>query len=233
MSVNIVAGLTGSGKTFFVTNYVLPLLDKKLDTDWKFKANYHIDANHLSRKVDFFSDPMEIVNFRKCVVLIDDAPIWFGSRQWSRFPVELQDLIVNNRKNGLQVWATCQFFESIDRTIRENCHGYWECKKAFGSDEYAKNPWGLIVARKYPPRMYDKIRRKHLDKQYLWINKKRTSVYDTYEVVTKPEDYEQRASILTPSQKRVVKKRIKAVKKEVEKVTDLENRRIRLQITRG
>lgn len=213
----MVCGLTGSGKTYFIINKILPELDKKLDPSWQFKANCHVNDDFLSRKVEYFTDFKDIYNFKKCVVIVDDAGIWFGARQWNKFPIELQDVIINNRKNGLKMWLSTQFLENVDRTIRDNLHEYWECEKKFGTDENAQNPFGLIVARRYRPRQYDKVRRNALKSRWVWITKNGASRYDTYEIIKRP-----------PENKKELRQRIKEQKVEnatVEALTEKQKRR--------
>jgi hypothetical protein len=182
MAIHIITGLTGTGKTYFMTRLAQKMVqDAKID--WSLYANYHLKAEGFAKRPIYFDNPMDFLKMERAIVLIDDGAIWFGSRQWAKLPWEVQHKIINNRKDGIQVFVTTQFFESLDRTFRENCHKYYECEKLIGSQEHSEKIWGIIRVRRFPPRLYDKIRRKPLETHYFFLRKKYADLYDTYEKV--------------------------------------------------
>ncbi len=182
MAIHIITGLTGTGKTYFMTRIAQQFITES-GGKWALYGNYHLKESGFLVKPNFINNPAEFLNIEKAVVLIDDGAVWFGARQWLKLPWEIQHKIINNRKDAIQVFVTTQFFESLDRTFRENCHKYYECEKLIGSSEHSKNVWGVIRVRRYAPRFYDKIRRKPLETRYLFIRKKYTDLYDTYEKI--------------------------------------------------
>jgi len=188
MAIHIITGLTGTGKTYFMTRLAQKMVQDTKQS-WSLFANYHLKQDAFTIKPEYFDNPMAFLDMERAIVLIDDGAIWFGSRQWSKLPWEVQHKIINNRKDGIQVFVTTQFFESLDRTFRENCHKYYECEKIMGSGEHAAKIWGIIRVRRFPPRTYDKIRRKSLETRYFVLRKKYTDLYDTYEkIIPRPFD---------------------------------------------
>jgi hypothetical protein len=183
MSINIVCGLTGSGKTYFVVRRILEEM-KKLPKNFILVTNTHINLpKDFDREVRYISSPKDLLEIEMAVVVIDDAGIWFASRQWDRLDPRIQDKIINNRKDGLRVWVTTHFMEGIDKYIRLNAHQYWEAEKVMGSDEFAEKVWGIIRVKRFHPRMHDKIRRKRLETKTYLLRDKYIKLYDTYEKV--------------------------------------------------
>jgi hypothetical protein len=183
MSVTIISGLTGTGKTYFMTK--LALKHAIAFPDMPIYANYHINNDLFPKKIEYFDDPEKLSDISHALVLIDDGAIWFNNRRWHEFSYDLQYKIINNRKDGLKIYVTTQYFEGIESTIRENCHFYYECEKLIGSGEFSKKIWGIIRVRQYYPRLHDKIRRKPLSSKYFLLRKKYTDMYDTYEKITR------------------------------------------------
>jgi len=211
MSISIITGLTGSGKTYFMTREALKLSEKLPNVP--ILANYHV--KDFPRKVEYFDNPNFLLNIEKAIVLIDDGAIWFNSRRWHEFSYDLQYKIINNRKDGLKIYVTTQYFDGIESTIRENCHYYYECTKLFGSGEFSEKVWGVIRARQYYPRLHDKIRRKPISSKYFFLKKKYVDLYDTYEKINP----------LVPKDKAYKKEAIKQHKKQEKKYKIIRKKR--------
>jgi hypothetical protein len=159
---------------------------ENLPKDFILCANTHIDLPaNFNREIRYINSPRELLDIERAIVVIDDAGIWFASRQWDKLDPRIQDKIINNRKDGLRIWVTTQFLEGIDKYIRLNAHQYWEAEKWMGSDEFAppEKVWGIIRVKRYHPRMHDKIRRKRLETKTFFLRKKYIKLYDTYEKV--------------------------------------------------
>jgi hypothetical protein len=190
---------------------------KKLPEDFCLVANMHITLpTEVNRKVFYITSPKDLLDIEKAVVVIDDAGIWFGSRQWDKLDPRIQDKVINNRKDGLRIWVTTQFFDSIDKYIRMNCHEYWEANKVIGSDEYAQanKVWGLFTVRRYHPHLHDKIRRKPIQRRYFRLLPRYVQLYDTFEKVT--------AIRPITTHKQIIEQQ-----KEIEKAKTLDTRRSR------
>jgi hypothetical protein len=183
MSVNVITGLTGSGKTYALLRLAMEL-DKKVPLKFKFFSSFHIDDSKFRHKIEFFNDPRKFAEMEQSVVLLDDAGKWFGAQDWAYLPQEIRFKIIDNRKSGLKVYCTSQSFNDLDSMIRRNCHRYYETVKVFGSDEFSDKVYGLIRLTEYDPRYWDKIRRERKTRRYFWLSSKHTRLYDTYEKVS-------------------------------------------------
>lgn len=185
MSVKIVCGLTGAGKTYFVVRRIIEEF-KKLPPDFKLVANTHITLpKEMNREFIFMHDIKELLDVERSIVVLDDAGSsrWLSARGWDKMDPRIQDKMINNRKDGLRVWVTTQFMDGVDKYVRLNAHEYWEAEKIAGSDEFAQKPWGICRYRRYHPRAHSLIRRERLDSKYYLLRKKYIDMFDTYEKV--------------------------------------------------
>lgn len=217
MSVTIITGLTGTGKTYFMTRQALKHAEK--NPDMPIFSNYHIKNDLFPRRVEYFDDPEKLEKMERCIVLIDDGAIWFNSRRWQDFSYNLQYKIINNRKDGLKIYVTTQYYGSLESTIRENCHFYYECKKLMGSDEFSKKVWGIIRVNQFYPDLADKIKRKPISTDWFLLRKKYIDLYDTYEKIKQ-----------APLSDRELKKEVKEQKKRGRKAKILEKKRERITL---
>jgi len=179
--IQIISGLTGSGKTYMMTRLALKHSERVPEVP--IYANYHFKDSVFAKQPHYFSSPKQLEDIQHAIVLIDDGAIWFNARNWREFSYEMQYKIINNRKDGLKIYITTQYMRGLDSVIRENCHYYYECKKVMGSDEYAKKVWGLIKASQYYPDLYDKVKRRPISTKYFLIRQKFVDTYDTYEKI--------------------------------------------------
>lgn len=186
MSLNIVCGLTGSGKTYFIIRMIEKEL-KKLPEDFFVASNTPINLPpEWGRKFLLIHNPKDLLDLERAVVIVDDAGSdrWFSARGWLKLDPRIQDKIINNRKDRLRIWASTQFYDSIDKYLRLNIHHYWEAVKIMGSDEFSKRVWGLHRYKRFHPRMADKIRRRKLQGKWFWLRRKYIDMFDTYAKVT-------------------------------------------------
>ena len=182
MSLYGIAGLTGGGKTYIMTRWGIDAL-KKAKPDVLLYACYHINYAPLQDRIKYFNTVRDFVDMENAIVLIDEASIWFNSRNWNNLDPQVQYKILQHRKDGLRIYATAQFWDGVDKYVRQNAHKYFEVNKVMGSDETEEKVWGLITVREYPPRFYDKIRRPTIRTNYYLIRKKYIDLYNTFEKV--------------------------------------------------
>jgi hypothetical protein len=184
MSINIICGLTGSGKTYAMTKIGLALLEKASPEVNLYTCGYHVSHDDLQHRIFYVNDLKALTELERGIVLIDEIGIWFSARNWSNLDPRVQYKFQQHRKDGLIIYGTTQWFDSVDRVIRQLTHKYFECKKIFSSAETAEKVWGLIRMTEYMPWQYDKTRRQVLGSEYYFITKKRCESYDTFEKVT-------------------------------------------------
>jgi hypothetical protein len=220
MSLYGIAGLTGEGKTYVMTRLGIKELERS-KPDVQLYACYHINYPELQDRIHFFDSTKEFLSMENAIVLIDEASIWFNSRNWNSLDPKVQYKILQHRKDGLKIFATAQFWDGVDKYVRQNAHRYYEVKKIIGSDETQENVWGLVRLRQYPPRLYDKIRRPVLSTEYFMIRKKYVEYYNTFEKVTPNSNAKNK------KEDREAREETKELQKKIEKETFLQVKRSR------
>lgn len=204
MSINIICGLTGSGKTYLMSKIGIELLDKAAADVNLYTCGFHITHPNpeMQQRIFYVNDLKKLTELNRGIVLIDEIGIWFSARQWNKLDPRIQYKFQQHRKDGLIIYGTTQWFDSIDRVIRQLTHRYFEVRKIVSSEETAARVWGLLKMSEYKPWQYDKTRRYAIDTEYFFIRKRYCEAYDTFEKVV-------------PSQKKIgTNKKSEKVKKE-------------------
>jgi len=182
MSIFALCGLTGSGKTYLMTRIGISLLEKSNESVQLY-ACYHIYYPPLQHRIHYFNSMKELVDLENSIVLIDEGSIWFNSRLWNHLDPRVQYKFLQHRKDGLRIYVTSQFFDGMDKVVRQNTHKYFEIRKIFGSDEDAEKVYGLIRMTEFAPRAFDKIRRSAISTEYFLIRRKYVDMFNTHEKV--------------------------------------------------
>jgi len=111
MSIHILTGLPGSGKTAFLTHKATEFLAQGRSV-W---ANKGYTIN--DPRVKYYSKIEELVHLRDGVILMDEAQVYLNARKWEvldeRFIYKLQQ----HRHHGLDIWGTVQNVKRIDVAI--------------------------------------------------------------------------------------------------------------------
>lgn len=180
MSIHILTGLPGSGKTYVLVRKALEFLDRDIPVYSNFLLNVPEDKKYL---VHYYNKMSDLINLERGVVLMDEAQIYFNSRKWETLDERLQYKFQQHRKDGLDIWGTVQDIRRLDVIVRELVSHYYECSKLIASDEFSVKPWGIIRVTRYEVRDHDKIRRRFLSREWFLIKKKYVDSYNTLEKV--------------------------------------------------
>lgn len=111
-------GVPGSGKTAgmvrdAVMNYRQSVLKK---------APLTIYTNMCSLLIPgmvFLNGYEDLQRINKGIVLIDEVGVYMPSRLWASVPREVLSALVQSRHNSLDLYYTAQFFEQVDKILRE------------------------------------------------------------------------------------------------------------------
>lgn len=145
MAINILTGKPGNGKTYVLAYRAKEWLDKGLDVYSNFKLNY--TGNNLH----YWENPKDLTGIEKGIIVMDEAHVYFNSRDWTNLDKNLQRKLQQHRKDGLHIWGTVQNEARLDVIVRELVNSYFVCHKIIGSGESAKKPWGVIKVHQYYP----------------------------------------------------------------------------------
>lgn len=122
----VITGLTGSGKTWFMTRLMLK--------DWrngsKIYANFPLSFPNTD-DITRWHNLDELYNLNGGVIAIDEGQKLFDARRWSSLPVSFAEKIAQHRKHLLDIYTTTQDIGHIDVRIRSNIHELYNCQSVF------------------------------------------------------------------------------------------------------
>lgn len=127
--VRFICGEQGSGKTVFLTKYLLDL--KKRYPKLKIQTNYNY--RHEDNKITHWKDLIERNNgIYGYVNVIDEVQNWFNSLASKNFPPEMMTEISQQRKQRKLFLCTSQVFGRVAKPIREQAMLVYEPFTLFG-----------------------------------------------------------------------------------------------------
>lgn len=141
--IKLVVGLYGGGKTMYMSKYLLDMRQKYGKRIW-IATNYFLKGEDFH--IDNWKDLRDLAKeaMEKNIPLLvgyDEVQNEFTSRSYRDFPPQLQMLLTQNRKGaGVQIIATAQRFDRVDKIWRELAHSIITVKTFFGR---------LTIARHY------------------------------------------------------------------------------------
>lgn len=125
--ITVITGLTGSGKTWFMSK--IALKRRKLgDTIY---PNLSFNFPNNNEGVIRWHSLSETFNLTNGVIFIDEGQKLFDAHNWMYLPVAFADKIASQRHQGLDIFTTTQDFGHIDVRVRSNVHELYHCQKIF------------------------------------------------------------------------------------------------------
>lgn len=123
----VITGLTGSGKTWFMTRLMLE--------DWKsgsnIYANFPLYFPKDNERVQRWHNLDELYHLSSGVIAIDEGQKLFDARRWGSLPVSFGEKIAQHRKHYLDIYTTTQDIGHIDLRVRSNIHELYNCQSIF------------------------------------------------------------------------------------------------------
>lgn len=177
-----VVGFPGSGKTYYALDRALKAMKK----GYTVYSNFGITGSELiTPKTMFDVAP-------KSLVILDEAQLWFGSRNWRDFGDEYMQFFSQTRKIDITLLWISQVEGSVDKTIRDRTHlahkmeafgkGIFGHPIAFRATTYS----GAVNVDKDKFEMY---------KSWLRFKKEVANAYDTNEILQMRQLEEKRLKI--------------------------------------
>lgn len=125
--ITVITGLTGSGKTWFMTR--LALKRRKLgDTIF---ANLSFQFPNDNEGVVRWHALSETFNLTHGVICIDEGQKLFDAHSWPFLPMAFAEKIASHRHQGIDILTTTQDFGHIDIRVRSNVHELYHCQTVF------------------------------------------------------------------------------------------------------
>jgi hypothetical protein len=115
-----------------------------------------------------FTSWEQLVGLADGICMLDEAMIWFNSRNFGKFPPEVLSFLAQSRKNGVDMMFTAQSFMGVDTNFRRLTATRYQCDR-----------YGPLIVEK----SFDGQSDEYLGKRYRLLNKRIFDLYDTWEVV--------------------------------------------------
>ena len=172
--VRFICGEQGSGKTVFLTKYLLDLKKKYPKLKIQTNYNYKCEDSKISHWKDLIERSNGIYGY---VNVLDEVQNWFNSLASKNFPPEMMTEISQQRKQRKLFLCTSQVFGRVAKPIREQAMIVYEPFTIFGC---------ITFVRAYKPYFDDTgalIKKKPRGIQFFIHNDIIRDSYNTYEKV--------------------------------------------------
>lgn len=163
-------GLMGSGKTYLMTLKALKLKRQGFEVF----SNYYLSfANGF---IEDSSDLEIFTSFRerqRILICLDEAQMWFFSRNWKSNDIEQLKVFAQGRKFGLRFFYSAQHIAGIDAYLRR-----------ITMTEHNLRRFGPLIV----DTMRDGPSGEYLQKQIYILNPALFRMYDTTEIISSKND---------------------------------------------
>jgi len=177
----VITGLTGSGKTWFMTRLMLK--------DWKsgadIHANFPLYFPNENERVNRWHNLDELYHLTGGIIAIDEGQKLFDARRWGSLPISFAEKIAQHRKHFLDIYTTTQDIGHIDLRVRSNIHELFNCQSLFRIPRNDRIKPVLQMIRITKKRrvlsindrlVWEKVSRKYFFISSLWTK----TLYNTY-----------------------------------------------------
>jgi len=140
----VFCGLPGAGKSASLARKALQLLEANRKLFRKQKVKRYLYSNmkftqHIHDKypgqIKHWDDPQQLINMRDCDIIIDELSLYFDAQAWADTPPSVKRFMRLHRHYGVNIWAVCQDFETIDISVRRLTQHLYCVDKIFGTRE--------------------------------------------------------------------------------------------------
>lgn len=121
--ITVITGLTGSGKTWFMSRLLL----KRWKQGENIYPNLALNFPNDNERVIRWYNLDETYNISNGVLGIDEGQKLFNARTWAFLPIAFADKIASTRHQFIDVITTTQDFGHIDIVVRQNVHELYNC----------------------------------------------------------------------------------------------------------
>lgn len=202
--INIVTGLPGSGKSYYLANLTVELLYRnrkwfetsgkirkvatclKMSEEIEREFGYGTDESYIH----YWQDAEEIPKLRDCDVIWEEMGVIVDSRSWENMPLELRRWFAQHRHRGVDVYGNVQEFADVDVAVRRLTQNLIYLVKAFGSrDPHPTSPpikyvWGLVLVFSIDAKNYkedEKFKKANMfPSSFFLLSKKIIKLYDMH-----------------------------------------------------
>jgi len=196
MPIEVVTGRAGAGKTAFLADRVIEVLNRnrkyqkktgKIRPVWlNFPLNEKLSQEYKDI-IHYWENLEQLTKLEDCDIFIDELIYYFDAAAWKETSHNTKKFIAIHRHLGIELYATSQDFAQVDIALRRLTDKlYYLVKIASSRDPSAttppvKNIWGLSVVYTINPVDYkeDQKENKTSFHWFFLITRRKCEVYDT------------------------------------------------------
>jgi hypothetical protein len=212
LKINVCCGLTGSGKTTWLSNRGLWLLRDNEKTSKKYpQLEKRIVASNIKfspwveekyglaengGQIYYWSDISDLERLRNADVLWDELAVELDSTQYALTPLSLKRWLQQHRKYGVSIYGTVQDLPMLDIAMRRLVHNVRYARKMAGTRDIAagmptpKFIWGVVLLRLLKRECFAKDVSEYqfegfLSSELIIFDSKSVSAFDTTQEINK------------------------------------------------
>ena len=125
--ITLVTGLTGSGKTWFMTR----VIHRQWQQGAKVFTNFPLNFDENNVDIQRWHNLDELYHLTQGIIAIDEAQKLLDARRWQSLPISFMEKIAQHRKHGIDIYATTQDLGHIDARLRSNIHELFNAQSMF------------------------------------------------------------------------------------------------------
>ena len=115
--IRAVCGLPGSGKTYFVVRRLYGW--RRTHPDTRIVSNVESLWFPFGQVPEYVDDITQCFDLQDCVLFLDEAHLWFGSRETKSHGAEYTAWVSQLRKRKVELWYTTQVLMRVDTVMRD------------------------------------------------------------------------------------------------------------------
>jgi len=204
MSVHIVTGLPGAGKSYETARINVWLLYRnrnwfektgiirqvatnlKMSEEIEKEFGYGTENNFLR----YWDSAEELPDMRNVDITWEEMGVYVDARQWENLTMEFRSWLMQHRHYGCEIWGNVQEFADVDIAVRRLTEDLIYLTKIWGSREPSTTTppvtrvWGIVSKRRLDPRNYKEDMKFETGKStwagFMWISGKVAKYYNTH-----------------------------------------------------
>jgi len=151
MSITVIQGRPGMGKTVYLVGKIIDLISVGYDvyTNIGVQLPPWDKRNKYLHSIDSLED---IIQLRSGKIVLDEVQTYLNSRNWDKLDIKFQLLLQQHRKRGLDIIGATQSIKRADIVFRELVHYFYDIQKITTFRiPFTKIAFGFFLIRQYDP----------------------------------------------------------------------------------
>lgn len=183
--ITVVEGRPGMGKSVWLVAEILRWLRAGKTVYTNIWISDQVLVEKYGDRLIYIDSMDDIIELREGKIILDEVQTYLNSRKWDSLPVEMQLLLQQHRKRGLDIIGATQSIKRADVVFRELVQVFYRIKKIVAFRlPYSKLAFGFFYIREFDPDDMESGGAKSNQKALSWplpfvVDPFTFSIYDT------------------------------------------------------